>query len=175
MACNVEIKARVGDLDSLERRLAPLSDDGPIVLEQEDVFFGCASGRLKLRRFAEGHGELIHYQRPDTAGPRTSTYHRAPVEEPAALRDVLARALGVRAVVRKQRRLYLKGPTRIHLDRVEGLGNFVELEVVLAPDQSAAEGQRIAEELMATLGIRTEDLASVAYVDLLPGAVPGDV
>ena len=73
----------------------------------------------------------------------------------------------MRGVVRKTRYLYLAGQTRIHLDDVEGLGQFMELEVVLRPDQTDAEGQAIAEDLMARLGIRKEDLLEGAYMDLL--------
>ena len=76
-------------------------------------------------------------------------------------------ALGVRGVVRKKRYLYLAGQTRIHLDDVEGLGQFMELEVVLRDGQSDADGQSIAEDLMAKLGVRTEDLLEGAYMDLL--------
>ena len=76
-------------------------------------------------------------------------------------------ALGIRAVVKKTRHLYISGQTRIHLDDVEGLGHFMELEVVLTPGQSEAEAQAIAEEMMHTLGIRKETLIEGAYVDLL--------
>jgi predicted adenylyl cyclase CyaB len=73
----------------------------------------------------------------------------------------------VRGVVRKTRYLYLAGQTRIHLDDVEGLGHFMELEVVLRADQSDAEGQAIAEDLMVRLGVRKDDLLEGAYMDLL--------
>jgi predicted adenylyl cyclase CyaB len=75
----------------------------------------------------------------------------------------------VRGVVRKRRYLYLVGQTRVHLDEVEGLGEFMELEVVLRPEQSDAEGQAIARDLMTRLGIREEDLLEGAYMDLLEG------
>jgi len=83
------------------------------------------------------------------------------------LQTALRLALGVRGIVRKTRYLYLSGQTRIHLDDVEGLGQFMELEVVLRDGQSDAEGQTIAEELMTRLGVRKEDLLEGAYMDLL--------
>jgi predicted adenylyl cyclase CyaB len=72
-------------------------------------------------------------------------------------------------VIRKKRTLYLAGQTRIHLDEVEGLGNFMELEVVLRPDQSDAEGQAIANDLMKRLGVQEQDLIEGAYMDILEG------
>ncbi|MEJ2144810.1 MAG: class IV adenylate cyclase, partial [Acidobacteriota bacterium] len=78
-------------------------------------------------------------------------------------------ALGVIGRVRKRRRLYLAGNTRIHLDEVEGLGSFLELEVVLSGSQTVAEGEAVAQSLMRELGIPESDLIQGAYVDLIEG------
>jgi predicted adenylyl cyclase CyaB len=86
---------------------------------------------------------------------------------PSALKDALAAALGVRGIVRKTRSLYLVGQTRLHVDEVEGLGQFMELEVVLRPEQNDAEGQAIADDLMVKLGVAESDLLEGAYMDLL--------
>ena len=61
MPRNVEIKARVKDLATVVRAVAPIASSGPTLILQEDTFFGCARGRLKLRKFSETSGELIHY------------------------------------------------------------------------------------------------------------------
>ncbi len=167
MARNVEIKARSGDLDDLRRRVEPLADGPPIELVQRDTFFGCRQGRLKLREFGDDSAELIVYRRPDSLGPKTSVYRVMPVDDPDALRDMLTTADGIVAVVEKRRTLFLIGRTRVHLDRVEGLGDFVELEVVLSPEESPADGERTARELMAVLEIEERDLVEGAYVDLL--------
>ena len=169
MARNVEIKARIGDVAALEPLVARLADHGPTPIAQDDTFFHCARGRLKLRAFADGSAELIAYERPDTEGPKLSTYHRAPAADPAAMRTALAAACGVRGRVRKQRTLYLVGPTRVHLDVVEGLGHFVELEVVLDAAQTPAEGEAAARALLDALGIAPSRLVAGAYVDLLAG------
>ena len=137
-----------------------------------DVFFHVPHGRLKLRRIRTGadeEAELIWYQRPDGEGPRTSNYQRVPVPDPDALEAALGGALGVRGRVVKERLLLLTGQTRIHLDRVEGLGDFLELEVVLEPGQEEVEGRAVAAELAAWLGVQEEDLVRVAYMDLLEG------
>jgi predicted adenylyl cyclase CyaB len=164
---NVEIKARVRDLPAIRRAVEAIADGPPALLIQSDTFFEVPRGRLKLRVFADGTAELISYLRHDVAGPRESRFAKAAVNDSGALAAVLGAALGVAAVVRKRRDLYRCGPTRIHLDDVEGLGSFLELEVELPDGQSAAEGERIARELMARLGIAEEDLVAGGYVGLL--------
>jgi predicted adenylyl cyclase CyaB len=110
---------------------------------------------------------LIFYQRPDDPNPKTSEYFVAESSQPGRLRDVLARAYGVRGVVRKRRLLYRVGPTRIHLDEVEGLGSFVELEVALDGGLDETRGRAIASDLMSKLGIDHQNLVAAAYIDLL--------
>jgi predicted adenylyl cyclase CyaB len=122
---------------------------------------------LKLRIQNPERGELIYYERPDQGGPKRSDYHLAETADPENLKIALSLALGVRGVVRKTRYLYMAGQTRIHLDDVEDLGYFMELEVVLKSGQSDAEGQAIAQDLMRRLGIREEALLEGAYVDLI--------
>jgi adenylate cyclase class IV len=167
MARNVEIKARIDGVTALEPQVARLADSGPTPIAQDDTFFRCAAGRLKLREFADGGAELIAYERADTAGPKVSTYQRVPVTDPVPLRDALATACGVLGRVRKQRRLYLVGATRVHLDEVEGLGPFLELEVVLTDAQTAAHGVALAHHLLGMLGIGVDRLVAGAYLDLL--------
>jgi len=167
VARNIEIKARSSDVASQQRIASRLADSAPVLLEQEDTFFHVPRGRLKLRAFGDGTGELIEYERVDSPEAKQSTYIRSPVYEPHSLKAALAAALGVRAVLKKRRMLFLTDQTRIHLDEVEGLGWFVELEVVLGPDQSETEGRAIADRLMSELGIQASDLVAGAYVDLL--------
>jgi predicted adenylyl cyclase CyaB len=169
MARNVEIKARVRDLAEVRTRAEALSDGPGRVFEQEDAFFHVPDGRLKLRRFPDGKGELIFYRRPDEAGPKTSEYFIHWTDDPASLRDLLESAFGVRGVVRKRRLLYLVGPTRIHLDEVEGLGSFLELEVLLEDDQTSAWGEAVAVDLLAKLGVSPDDRLAGAYIDMLEG------
>lgn len=169
MASNVEIKARVADPQGMAERVADIADAGPWTIEQDDTFFACPGGRLKLRDFGGGNGELIFYRRPDRCGPGQSDYRITPAKDPAGLRDVLAEALGPTGRVRKQRILYRAGRTRIHLDRVEGLGDFLELEVVLTEGEAPAAAEAEARSVMERLRIADEDLIDVAYVDLLAG------
>lgn len=171
MPSNIEIKARARNFEDLKSRAEKLSDTPVQVIPQEDTFFITPQGRLKLRVLPD-HAQLIYYTRPDQDGPKRSDYHIARSEDPENLRRVLELAYGIRGVVKKTRYLYLVGPTRIHVDDVEGLGQFMELEVVMGEGQSDAEGQKIAEGLMASLGVERGDLIDGAYMDLLekPGA-----
>ena len=170
MPRNIEIKARIASVEALRPRAEALAGAPAQLIVQDDSFFEVPHGRLKLREFADGSAELIHYHRPDGLEAKASDYVRVPVPEPAALREALARACGLRGRVQKQRWLCLVGATRIHLDRVAGLGDFMELEVVLQEGQSDAEGQAVAEGLMAQLGLAEAERLAGAYLDLLAAA-----
>jgi len=166
MPRNIEIKARIGSVEALLPRACALAGGAPVLIEQDDAFFAVPHGRLKLRRLNDGSAELIHYQRPDTGEAKASDYVRVPVADPAALLEALGRACGLLGRVRKRRWLLLVGQTRVHLDRVEGLGDFMELEVVLHDGQSDADGSAIAELLMHELGLAGAERLAGAYLDL---------
>ncbi|MBI2407277.1 MAG: class IV adenylate cyclase [Gemmatimonadetes bacterium] len=172
MPRNVEIKARIGSIAAVSARAAAIADSGPTEIAQDDTFFPCPAGRLKLRQFADGSGELIFYQRADAQGPKESFYLLARTADADALRTVLSHAYGTAGRVVKQRTLFLAGPTRIHLDRVHGLGEFLELEVVLADEESVEQGVQTAHRVMASLGVDAAQLVEGAYVDLLREAAP---
>jgi adenylate cyclase class IV len=166
-ASNVEWKARARDP---RRRLAlagRLAGGPPELQEQVDTFFAAPHGRLKPRRLSADRGELIHHDRPDRAGPKQSVYSVVPTGRPDALRGLLARALGLRGEARKRRRLCRAGGARVHLDKVEGLGTFLGVEVVLQAGQPAAEGERLADELRRRLDVGAEEMIDFAHVDLL--------
>jgi predicted adenylyl cyclase CyaB len=167
MARNIEIKARARDVEKQARIAVNLTDGSSKLIVQEDTFFNVPAGRLKLRVFGDGTGELIQYERKDSPGPSESNYVLSATCAPESLREALSNALGVRAIVRKERRVFFSGQTRIHFDQVEGLGPFIELEVVLEDNQQFTDGVAIAEELVKKLEIDEEDLVKMAYVDLL--------
>jgi predicted adenylyl cyclase CyaB len=164
---NVEIKARIDTVESLAPRAAAIATAGPTEIFQDDTFFCCNGGRLKLRAFSDSAGELIFYRRADMPGPKESFYVRSPTSEPNSLREALSLAYGVAGRVVKQRTLFLVGRTRVHLDRVRDLGEFLELEVVLRDDEPTEVGTHEAHELMACLGVDSGQFIEGAYVDLL--------
>lgn len=110
---------------------------------------------------------LIFYRRADAAGPKESFYQLAPVDAADALRETLSLAHGQAGRVRKHRTLFTIGRTRVHLDRVEGLGDFLELEVLLEDDETSAQGEEAALDIMDKLGVQKSALVACAYVDLL--------
>jgi predicted adenylyl cyclase CyaB len=167
MARNIEIKARIESVEALVPKAAALATEGPFEIEQDDTFFLCHNGRLKLRAFSKEEGELIFYRRANQHGPKESFYLRSPTSAPEALRESLSLAYGQVGRVQKHRTLFIVGSTRIHLDVVHGLGYFLELEVVLADSESAEVGILEAGELMAKLGVQQHQLIEGAYVDLL--------
>jgi predicted adenylyl cyclase CyaB len=168
MPSNVEIKARIRDLAQLRARAQSIANRGPFEMHQDDTFFVCHNGRLKLRIFSESQGELIFYKRDNSPHPKESQYVITPTSTPRELRETLVLALGECGRVRKQRTLFLAGRTRIHLDEVEGLGAFMELEVVLSSGETVTQGIETAHRIMRQLGVSDQDLVDRAYVDLLP-------
>lgn len=163
---NLEIKVRVDDLGSMERAARALGalDEG--ILHDVDTYFQVPRGRLKLRRTAGKPGAtLISYHRPDLPGSRHSHYQLLHIEEPDALERILSRNLGVQVVIAKERHLMRYGSTRIHLDRVERLGTFVELETVieLQSDAEAASEHALVKE---ALGLEQAEAIPISYADL---------
>jgi len=163
---NVEIKARITSVEALLPRVRTVADQGPFEIRQDDTYFACNTGRLKLRMFSKGEGELIYYRRADQQGPKESFYLRSPTTAPEVLRESLTLAYGRTGHVEKHRTLFLAGRTRIHLDRVSGLGHFLELEVVLEENEPFEAGVREADQLLASLGIERSQLIEGGYVDL---------
>jgi adenylate cyclase class IV len=166
MARNVDLKARIASVESLLPKAAALASERPLEFEQDDTFFPCETGRLKLRDFLDGSGELIFYRRANQSGPKESFYLRSATSTPGVLRESLSLAYGQSGRVVKRRTVFLVGRTRVHLDRVEGLGHFLELEVVLAENEPSEAGVREAGELMSRLGIEPHQLVEGAYVEL---------
>lgn len=170
MPRNVEIKARVGSLPVLLHLIGSCNPVHSDLLQQRDVFFNTRdpAERLKLRVENDGaSAKLIWYARPNRDGPKLSDYRMCRVEQPEAFIDVMRRSVGVRGEVRKTRVLYIVGQTRVHVDTVAGLGDFMELEVMLRDEQTEADGEAIARDLMRRLCISEADLVEEAYIDLL--------
>ncbi|CAH2108945.1 unnamed protein product [Euphydryas editha] len=169
---NVEIKARVHDFKTIRILAEKLSGAPPTIIYQNDTFYNVNTGRLKLRRYGDGSATLVRYDREDEQGPKLSSYDLLDfsvndTDQIKTLDNMMKKCLGVRGKVLKERIIYMVGPTRIHLDKVEDLGDFMELEVLLNSEQTFEDGQTIAKTLQNLLGVKDEDLISGAYVDLL--------
>lgn len=178
-ARNLELKVRCRepDLDGVRRRAEAAGIGAFRRLRQVDTYFAVAKGRLKLRQIVAADdasaAELIAYARPDEAGPRWSAYHRVPVAaaEAAPLKAALASTAGILAVVDKTREVAIHRRTRIHLDRVRGLGAFVELETVVAAGDDGAAAE--LAETAALLGLDRYEVIAGSYGDLIRPAGSG--
>ena len=165
---NVELKALDPDPARSLAVCRELGAEDRGVLRQRDTYFRARSGRLKLREEEPGGAVLIQYGRPDSAQARESSYRLTRVPDPDELRASLDAALGTLVVVDKERHLFLWNDVRIHLDTVEGLGTFVELEGVAPPDSDLEPEHEKVAELQAKLGI--EEVLTDSYSDRLLGA-----
>jgi predicted adenylyl cyclase CyaB len=167
MPRNIEAKFRDVDLHALRDAALAMGADDRGELRQADTFFRCANGRLKLRDFGTGVGELICYSRPDATASRASDYQISRTAEPDTLLEVLEIALGVVGRVRKRRNLLLWRNVRIHLDQIDGLGDFAELESVIGEAADEATARANLDAVIDGLGLRDATRVAVAYVDLI--------
>src|SRR5712692_5834777 len=181
---NLEFKTRCADLTRGEQIATAIGASFGGDLHQVDTYFVVSNGRLKLREFlplphgaAAAGAELISYDRPEDTATRWSDYFTSPVPDAASMRDVLTRALGVRQVIEKVRRLYLYRGARIHLDRVTRLGAFVEFEVPTTPPPAFAgdageksQAHATMRELMQAFGLNDADAIQASYSELLQKA-----
>jgi len=164
---NVELKARDAEPGRTLELARALGAEDKGEIRQRDTYFAGTRGRLKLREQEPGEAELIEYRRPDAVDARTSEYRRVPVTDPAGLREALDAAYGTLVVVDKRRRLLLWEGVRIHLDEVEGLGSFVEIEAVAAAESDLSSEHAKVERLCEELEIGTESLVAASYSDLI--------
>jgi predicted adenylyl cyclase CyaB len=163
---NVEIKARCSDPVFIRQWL--LEDNAKFIGtdEQTDTYFNVTSGRLKLR---EGmiENNLIYYNRNNQAGPKSSQFHLVKVFNPVELKEVLARSCGIKTIVKKKREIYYIENVKFHIDIVEGLGSFTEIEAgnILA-DKTESELLAQCNFYMKEFGIKEEDLIAESYSDM---------
>jgi len=161
---NIELKARKGN-SAAEAQAQALGARFAGVVIQEDRYLRCARGRLKIRRTDGRDPMLVWYERPDEPEARESRYEKFDLSD--SLAAVLEAALGVEACVRKTRRLYLWEGVRIHIDDVDGLGQFLEFEAVLPDAGDEREGSRKVAFLREHFGLGAEDMVPESYSDLV--------
>jgi predicted adenylyl cyclase CyaB len=163
---NIEIKARLRDRGAVLAALAALAarDDG--IETQHDRFWSAPHARLKLRTSSRDGASLLAYRRADASGLRSSDYERVAVAAPEALARLLDAALVPAGVVRKRRHLFHVDNIRVHLDEVESLGQFIELEAVVDAAHPEPLCRERAAALLERFGIVPPDIVAVAYVDL---------
>jgi predicted adenylyl cyclase CyaB len=165
---NIELKAIDPDpACSLEvcRRLGA-RDEG--VLWQRDSYFNVSTGGLKLREQRPGRAHLIQFERAEEPRQRESRYRIVELDDPQTLLAALTAALGLKVTVTKRRRLFLWQNVRIHLDDVEGLGAFIELEAVAPADSDLRHEHALVERLREAFSIADDRLSARGYAQQLP-------
>lgn len=162
---NLELKAKCGGLESVRRQLVNIKAEYRETVEQIDTYFNAPKSRVKLREIDGGKAYLVYYERPNAAESRFSSYQIWDVPTPAAFKEIMSTVLGVKVTVEKRRELWLFGDTRIHLDRVVKLGEFVELETVIR-NQTEREAWTEHHLVKDSIGILEEDLIAGSYSDL---------
>jgi adenylate cyclase, class 2 len=164
---NLEAKFRLHNLAAAGDRALAIGFETRGALSQRDTFFTVPNGKLKLREQGDG-ASLIHYRRASQRELQVSDYTIVPVPDPAAMRAALSAALGILAEVSKQRTLMIRGGNiRFHLDRVERLGDFGEIEAVLPDHAQPQSYQDEVSEILSALGVSQADLIEVSYFELL--------
>ncbi len=168
MSSNIEIKARCHDLIRARELAKTVATEWVGVDYQVDTYFQTRQGRLKLRESSVSGGQLVPYVRADEEGPKRSDYQVIPVADPTGLKALLGTILGVHQVVEKEREIALCDNVRIHLDRVKGLGTFIEFEAVFdaTVDDEAEQHAKVAR-LIAALEIADGDRVAISYEGLL--------
>jgi len=164
---NVEIKARCNNPDLIRKYLTEHEAEFKGTDHQTDTYFNVAKGRLKLR---EGNIEnnLIFYHRPDRPGAKESHFQLVKVVDSSGLKNVLSEALGVKTVVEKKREIYFIANVKFHIDEVQGLGNFAEIEASnLYQDMPKEELQKQCNFYLDELMIRQQELIADSYSDML--------
>jgi predicted adenylyl cyclase CyaB len=163
---NLEAKFKLSDFARTHERARAMGFTLHPVLSQRDTFFNVSFGKLKLREQPDG-ASLIHYRRDHSQSLELSSYEIIPIADPQPLRAVLTAALGVLAEVRKERILLTRRNIRLHLDRVDNLGEFAEIEAVLGDPDTADSYRAEVTEILGTLEICKPDLIAVSYFELM--------
>lgn len=171
---NIEIKAKCFHPEKVEAFL--LSNGARFVGldHQVDTYFQVPSGRLKLRQ-GNIENSLIFYHRPDQQGPKQSDFSLAKVNEGESMKAVLSKALGIKTVVDKQRKIFFIQNVKFHLDTVPGLGSFVEIEAGNLTDASKTidDLKLQCDDYMKAFDIQETDLIHHSYSDMLLAKAKG--
>ncbi len=165
MSKNLEVKARILDIDRAIQIIEAIPAAYKGELHQVDTYFNVLHGRLKLREILHEHTELIYYSRHERERERVSNFEIYPCNDAPHLKKLLSQALGIKAVVSKVRKLFMYKTTRIHVDKVKNLGTFLELETPFVLEAKIAKKQ--TRFLVQKFGIKRENFILKSYLDLI--------
>lgn len=164
---NAEIKAKANNIDLLHQKLIKLGAEFKGIDNQVDTYFNVENGRLKLRS-GNIENSLIFYRRIDKAEVRESEIFLEKLPPENNMKNLLSASNGVLVEVVKARRIYFINNVKFHLDTVEGLGEFVEIEAI---DESGKQDVSLLQQQCSSyvelLGLEREDFLSHSYSDLI--------
>jgi predicted adenylyl cyclase CyaB len=163
---NLEAKFKLDDLERARKQAEASGYGYRATLLQRDTFFRVPHGKLKLREEETG-AWLIFYGRVDSQHLKLSSYEIVQVVEPANLRAMMTQALGVLATVNKTRVLMMRDHIRLHLDRVDDLGEFGEIEAVLGEHGDPESSRAAVGEILHALGVEPDNLLDKSYFEML--------
>lgn len=172
---NFEFKAKIDNLETVENKLLTLNPVFQGLDHQIDTYFNVKTGRLKLR---EGTIEnaLINYDRQNVSGSKESQiilYQHAPN---TALKNILAKQLGVKVVVDKKRKIYFLDNVKFHFDLVENLGTFMEVEAIDSIDAFTTEELKAqCDKYAAFFELTQEHMIDKSYSDLLLEQISNEI
>ncbi len=164
---NVEIKAKCDYPEKIEKILLEKGADYKGLDHQTDTYFNVNTGRLKMR-IGNIEKSLIFYNRPNIKGPKQSTFNLYLSDNIEELKPLLISSLGIMVEVRKHRKIFFIDHVKFHIDVVDGLGDFVEIEVGDLDDtRTIDELQNLCDYYIRLLGIKEENLINISYSDML--------
>ena len=163
MAKNLELKLKVKSHEAILKAIKKIGAKRAATLNQTDTYFKTDSGLLKLREF-DGKNELIKYLRNEAEGERWSDYQVLNVEG-ENVKEFFASLFPVETVVKKIRELYLFDNTRIHLDTVDSLGCFIELETLVIKGDEADAKKRF-DKTVELLELPLDEQLKTSYRNL---------
>jgi predicted adenylyl cyclase CyaB len=163
---NLEAKFKLDDLERARKQAEAIGYQFKATLLQRDTFFRVAQGKLKLREEESG-ARLIFYGRSDSLHLKISNYEMVSIPDPEKTREIMTQALGTIATVSKTRVLLMRDNVRLHLDRVDRLGDFGEIEAVLNEHNNAERSRPAVDELLGVLVIKSDQLIAESYFEML--------
>jgi adenylate cyclase class 2 len=165
---NIEIKAKCFHPEKVEAFL--LSNGARFVGldHQKDTYFNVPAGRLKLRQ-GNIENTLIFYNRPDQEGPKQSDFSLSKMTDGPATGQLLEKALGIKVVVDKYRKIFYIDNVKFHLDEVPALGSFVEIEAgnLADPSKTINDLKAQCDHYMKAFEVADSDLIHHSYSDMI--------
>jgi len=164
---NIELKIGVNSFRGIKKLLKEINAKESGILIQKDTYYNSKNNRLKLREINNREFVLIGYSRPDKESAKLSNYDLLYLDKDQAktLKKIMRDSFGEKVIVKKKRELWIYENTRIHLDLVEGLGKFLEIETVVG--EGTKKARKEYDEIYGFLKLDEFKKYKKSYSDLM--------